>query len=76
MRLVLNHKRAVHYLEKMSDRGNFTSTSCQRLRCQNTTVEIGLIELAEPSDTWNYEPFSKHSVLQTILQVFLLFIFA
>ena len=47
----------------------------QRLRGQNKSVGIGLIELTEPSNTWNYEPFFKHCILQTILHVILLFIF-
>ena len=32
-------------------------------------------DLIEPSDTWNYNSFFKHFILQTILHVFLLFIF-
>ena len=33
-------------------------------------------KLIEPSDTLNYKPFFKHGILQSILHVFLLFIFA
>ena len=47
----------------------------QRLRGQNKSMGIGLIELTEPSDTWNCEPFFKHCILQTILHVILLFKF-
>ena len=35
-------------------------------------VGIGLIEFSEPSDTLDYMPFFKYSILQTILYVFLL----
>ena len=42
---------------------------------QNMPVEIGLIELTEPSGALNYKPFLKHCILETILHVFLLFIF-
>ena len=38
-------------------------------------MEIGLIELTEPSDTLTYKPFFKLYILQTILHVLLLFIF-
>ena len=37
--------------------------------------EIELIELTEPSDTLDYNPFFKHCILLTILHVFLLLIF-
>ena len=40
-------------------------------------MEIGLLELIEPSDTLNYKPFFTNCMLQTILQIsFLLFIFS
>ena len=45
------------------------------LRGQNTLVGIGSIELNEPSDTLNYKPFLKHCILQSMLHVFLLFLF-
>ena len=38
-------------------------------------VGIELIELTEPSDTFNYKPFLKHCILQAILHLFLLFTF-
>ena len=60
---------------KKYDGGNFTPTPCKRLCGQNTSVGIGLIELTEPSDTLNNKPFVNHCILQTILHVFLLFIF-
>ena len=60
---------------KKYDEGNFISIIHQQLRDQNTSVGIELIELTEPSDTLNYKPFFKHCILQTILHVFLLFIF-
>ena len=47
----------------------------QWLRGQNTSAEIGLIELTKPSDTLSYKPFLEHCILQTTLHVFLLFIF-
>ena len=52
------------------NRGSFTPNFRQRLRDQNTSVEIRLIELTERSDTLNCKPFFKHSILQTILHVF------
>ena len=55
--------------------GNFSLRPRQRLQGQNKSVGIGLIELTEPSDTWNYEPFFKYCIFQTILHVILLFIF-
>ena len=48
---------------------------CKRLPGQNTLVGVGLIELAEPSDTMNCDPFFKYCILQFILHVFLLLIF-
>ena len=33
------------------------------------------MELSEPSDTLNYKPLFKHCILQTVLHLFLLFIF-
>ena len=48
-----------------------SDSPCQRLRIQNTSVEIELIELTETSDTLNYKPLFKHC----ILHVFLLFMF-
>ena len=51
---------------------NFTPISCKRLRVGNTSVGIGLIELTEAFD---YKWFFRHCILQTILHVFLLFIF-
>ena len=60
---------------KKYDGGHFIPTFCQRLQGQNTSLRIGLIELTEHSDTLNYKPFFKNCVLQTILHIFLLFIF-
>ena len=54
---------------------NYNPTPCKRVKGQNTSMEIGLIELTEPSDTLNYKPFFKDCILQTILHVFSLFIF-
>ena len=59
---------------KKYDGDNFTPTPCKRVKGQNTSMEIGLIELTEPY-TLNYKPFFKHCILQTILHVFSLFIF-
>ena len=59
---------------KKYDWHNFTPTPRRRLRGQNTTVVIGLIGLNESSDTLNYNQFFKHSILEHILQLFLLFI--
>ena len=42
---------------------------------QNTSVGRGLTKFIEPSDTFNYNPFFKHCILQTILHVLLLLIF-
>ena len=55
--------------------GNFIPTSYQLLQDQRTSVGIGLIELTEPSYTFNYMPFFKHCILQTTSYKFLLFIF-
>ena len=49
--------------------GNFTPTIRQRLRGQNTSMGIGLIEFTESSDTLNYKPCLKHWFLKTILHV-------
>ena len=55
---------------------NFIPIPRQQLRSQNTSVGMGLIELNEPFDTLNYQPFFKHCILYTILHIaFLLFIF-
>ena len=56
---------------KKYDWYNFTPTP---RRGQNKTVVIGLIGLNESSDTLNYDRFFKHSILEHILQLFLLFI--
>ena len=61
--------------KKKYGRGNFVPNPRHRLRGQNTLVEIGLIELIGSSDTLNYRPLFKHCILQTVLHVFLLFIF-
>ena len=53
----------------------FTPTPRKRLRDQNNSVGIGLIELTEPSDTLSYKPFFKQCILKTILHAFSLFIF-
>ena len=55
---------------KKYDGGNFTPSPRQRLQGQNTSVGIMLTELTEPSDTLKYKPFSKHCILQTILNKF------
>ena len=48
------------------------------IKVQSTRLKYiggkGLIELNEPSDTFNYKPFLKYHILQTISHVFLLFI--
>ena len=43
---------------------------------QNMLVGTWLVERTEPSDTFNYELSFKHCILQTVLHIFLLFIFA
>ena len=48
---------------------------CQWLWGQNSSVGIEVIELTEPSDKFNYKPFFTHCIFQTVLDVFLLFIF-
>ena len=45
---------------KKYDGVNFTFTRYQRLRSQNTSMGIGLIELTKHSDTLNYIRFFKH----------------
>ena len=60
---------------KKYDGGNFIPAFCQRLQIQNTSLGIGLIELSEHSDTLNYKPFFKNCILQTVLHIFLLFMF-
>ena len=47
----------------------------QQLQPQNMLVRTGLIELTEPSETLKYKSFFKHCILQTILDVFVLFTF-
>ena len=42
---------------------NFTLNPRRRLRGQNISVGIWLIELTEPSDTLNFNPFFKHCTL-------------
>ena len=54
---------------------NLTSTLCKRLRSQNISVEIRLIELTEPSKTLHFTFLFRYCILQNILHVFLLFIF-
>ena len=48
------------------------------IKVQSTRLKYiggkGLIELNESSDTFNYKPFLKYRILQTISHVFLLFI--
>ena len=64
------------FLPRKNDYGdNLTPTPRQWLWGQNTSVGIGLIELAEPSDLLNYKLFLKHCILQSILRIFLLFKF-
>ena len=64
-------------LHKKSGGSNFTSTSpYKRLRGQNKPTGIELIKVTEPSDTLNYKPLFKQWVLQTILHIFSLLIFA
>ena len=41
------------------DGGNFAPTPRKRLRGQNTSVGIWLIELTEPSETLDYKTFSN-----------------
>ena len=40
------------------------SKAGQRLRDQNTSVGVGLIELIKPSDTLNYKSFLKSCIVQ------------
>ena len=54
---------------------NFALTLRQLLQGQNMLVGIRLIDLTEPHDTLNYKPFFKYCILQTILHVFLFFVF-
>ena len=61
-------------VEKKYD--NYTPIPRKRLGGQNTLVGIKLTELIEPSDTMNYKPFFKLCILETILDLFFLFIFA
>ena len=55
---------------KSYDGVNFTPTPSQRLLGlgigQNTSVGIGLIELAELSDALNYKPFFRDCILSYI----------
>ena len=60
---------------KKYDRDNFTFNPHKQLPDQNMSVGIGLMEVTEPSDTLNYMSFFKYCILQTILHIFLLFIF-
>ena len=52
-----------------------SSISNYEMKLRDMSVGIELIEPTEPSDTLNYKPFFKHCILQTILHLFLLFIF-
>ena len=52
-----------------------SSISNYEIKLRDVSVGIELIKLTQPSDTLNYKPFFKHCILQTILHVFLLFIF-
>ena len=61
----------VLYPEKNMVGGNFTLNPRRGLLGQNISVGIWLIEVTEPSDTLNFNPFFKHC----ILHVFSLFIF-
>ena len=47
--------------------GNFNSSSSQRFPRQNMSVGIGIIELTELSDTFNYEAYFKQCFLHTSL---------
>ena len=67
------HSNCVKY--HVNDWGNFIPTLHQRLRGQNRSVGMGFIELSQTSDTVIHKPFFKHYILQTVLHVFLLFIF-
>ena len=60
---------------KIYDEGNFNPTPIQWLRAQKISVGIGLIKLTEHFATLNDKPLFRHSILQTISHVFLLFIF-
>ena len=53
---VSSQQIAALYPEKGMMGINFTPTHCQRLQRQNKSTEIGLIKLAEPSQTLNYKP--------------------
>ena len=54
---------------------NFTFDPRKQLPDQNMSVGIGLMEVTEPSDTLNYKSCFKFCILQTILRIFLFFIF-
>ena len=59
---------------KKYDGVNFTSTPRQRLRCQNTLVEIGLIEFADLSDTLNCKPFKTLHITNYFAGIFTVYI--
>ena len=63
------------FIQKKYIGDNFTSTLCKRLRSQNISVEIRLIELTEPSKTLHFTFLFRYCILQNILHVVLLFIF-
>ena len=54
---------------------NFTLTPRQQFQGQNKSVGVELIELTESFDTLNCKPCFKHCILQTILHLFILFLF-
>ena len=54
---------------------NFTLIPRQQFQVQNKSVRVELIELTESFDTLNCKPCFKHCILQTILHLFILFLF-
>ena len=75
-RKVMKSKEKIKSLSrKKYGGGNFTPTNREQLRDQNTSMGVEFIELTEPFHTLNYKSLFKHCILQSILRVFLLFIF-
>ena len=57
-------------IQKKSVMGLISLQSRERLRGQNMTVGIMLTELTEFSDTLNYKPFFKHSIIYKLTNYF------
>ena len=54
---------------------DYDLTPCNWVSNQNTSVEIGIIELTEPSDTLNYKPFFN-SIFFNMLIAYIKFLIA